>query len=55
MKRGNYRGLKLTDQILKITERIIEKLMRQHVDIDDMQFGFIPGCGAANPIFILRH
>ena len=28
LERGNYRGLKLTDQILKISERNIEKLIR---------------------------
>ena len=51
---GNYRGLKLTDQILKTTERIIEKLIRQQVDIDEMQFGLIPEYGTTNTIFILR-
>ena len=28
LERGKYRGLKLTDQILQIAERIIEKLIR---------------------------
>ena len=28
LQRGNYRELKLTDQILKIAERIIDKLIR---------------------------
>ena len=39
---GFYRGVKLTDQILKIAERTIEKLIRQQVDTDEMQFGFMP-------------
>ena len=43
LQRGNYGGLKLTDKILKISERIMEKLIRQQVDIDKMQFDFIPG------------
>ena len=52
LEKGNSRGLKLTDHILKITGRITEKLVRQQVDIDEMQFGFIPGWGIANAIFI---
>ena len=40
--RGNYRGLKLTDQVLKVLERIIEQLVREFVDINGMQFGFMP-------------
>ena len=43
LEKGNIRGLKLTDHILKITGRITEKLIRQQVDIDEMQFGFMPG------------
>ena len=54
LERGNYRGLKLTDLILKISDKIIEKLIRQQVDIDEMQFSFIPACGTATTIFILR-
>ena len=29
LERGNYRGLRLTGWILKITERVIEMLIRQ--------------------------
>ena len=51
---GNYRGLKLTDQILKIADITIKKLIRQQVNINEMQFGFMPGCRTTNVIFILR-
>ena len=50
LERESYRGVILTDQILKIAERIIEKLIRQQVDFDEMQFGFMPGCGTTNAI-----
>ena len=50
---GNYRGLKLTDQILKTAERIIEKLIRQKTDKDEMHFGFMPGWENINITFIL--
>lgn len=35
LKRGNYRGLKLTDHVLKKAKKVLRKLIRQHVDIDD--------------------
>ena len=54
LEKENYRGLELTDQILKIADRIIEKFMRQQVDIDEIQFGFMPGCKTRNAVFILR-
>ena len=48
LERGNYRGVRLTDQTVKIAERIIEKLIKQQVNIDEMQFAFMPGCGTTN-------
>ena len=51
---GNYRGLKLTEHILKVIERIIEDLIRNIVEIDSMQFGFVPGCGTTDTVFIVR-
>ena len=45
LNRGNYRGLKLTEQVLKVVERVVEELLRDFVNIDDMQFGFCPGRG----------
>ena len=33
LERGNYRAMKITVQILKIAEKIIEKLIRQKTDI----------------------
>ena len=54
LDRGNFRGLKLIDQVLKIVERIIETLIRTRISIDSMQFGFMPGRGTTDAIFILR-
>ena len=39
--RSNYRGLKLTEQVMKVLERIVDGLIRQVVSIDDSQFGFV--------------
>ena len=54
LERGNYRGLKLTVQILKIADRFIQKMTRQQVDIDDMHYGFMPGYLITNVTFISR-
>ena len=54
LERGNYRGLKLTDQVLKVMERVVEQLIRRIVNIDQMQFGFMPGRGTTDAIFVLR-
>ena len=45
LERGNYRGLKLTEQVMKVLERIVDGLIRQVVSTDDSQFGFVPGRG----------
>ena len=54
LERGNYRGLKLTEQVMKILERIVDGLIRQLVSIDDSQFGFVPGRGTTDTIFVVR-
>ena len=50
LDRGNYRSLKLTDKVLKVVERVI----RDCIGFDDMQFGFMPGRGSTDAIFIVR-
>ena len=54
LERGNYRGLKLTEQVMKVPERIVNGLIRQVVSIDDSQFGFVPGRGTTDAIFVIR-
>ena len=51
LDRGNYRGLKLTEQAMKILEKIVDALIRQVVSIDDSQFGFIPGRGTTESLW----
>ena len=51
---GDYRELELTNYILKIVERAMQKLVKQRKGIDKMHFCFMPGCGVTTPIFILR-
>ena len=51
---GNYRGLKLLEVLQKVLERILESQIREQISIDSMQFGFMPGRGSTDAIFILR-
>ena len=53
LDRGNYRGLKLTDQAMKLLERVLDFQIRQMVNIDEMQYGFVPGRGTTDAIFIV--
>ena len=41
LERDNYRGLKLTEQVMKMLEKIVDGLIRQLVSIDDSKFGFL--------------
>ena len=54
LDRGNYRYWKLTEQVLKVVERVNEEIIRECIVINDMQFGFMPGCGTTDAIFIVR-
>ena len=45
LERGSYRGLKLTEEGMKVLERIVDGLIRHMVSIDDSWFGFVPGRG----------
>ena len=54
LNRGNYRGLKLIEQVMKVLERVVEGLIRQRNEIDEMQCGFMSGRGTTDAIFIVR-
>ena len=54
LERGNYRGLKLTEQVMKILEKIVDGLIRQLVSIDNSQFGFVSGRGTTDAIYVVR-
>ena len=53
-ERQNYRGIKLLSHTMKIWERIVDKRVRGEVEVAEEQFGFMPGRGTTNAIFILR-
>ena len=39
---------------MKVLERIVDGLIRQLASIDDSQFGFVPGRGTTDAIFVVR-
>ena len=43
LERGNYRDIKLTDLVMKVTEKVIVQLMRKRISPDEMQFRLMPG------------
>ena len=50
----SYRDIKLMEQPMKVLERLLEKRIRCQLSIDNMQFGFMPGKGTTDAIFIMR-
>ena len=54
LERGSYHSLKLTEQVMKILERIVDGLIRQLVSIDNSQIGFVPGRGTTDALFVVR-
>ena len=54
LERENYRGLKLRNQVMKLLERVLDSFIREMVDTDAMQFGFVPGCVTTDAIFIIH-
>ena len=51
---NTYRGVKLSKHARKIVERVLERRIRELVNIDSMQFGFMPGRGITDALFVTR-
>ena len=50
---GSYR-MKLLERAMKMVERVLERQIRTLVNLNEMQFGFMPGKGTVDAIFIVR-
>ena len=46
--------MELLEHAMKIVERILERRIRTLVNLNEMQFGFLPGKGTVNTIFIVK-
>ena len=51
---GNYWGLKLLDQVMKVLNRVAENFLRQQMHINDMRFGHLLGRSITDAIFTVR-
>ena len=47
-------GIVLLEHAMKVVEKIFEHRIRQQIEIDDMQFGFMKGKGTTDAIFMAR-
>ena len=54
MSCGSHRGVKLPEHAIKIVERVLERRIRTLVNLNKMQFGFMPGKGTVDAIFFMR-
>jgi len=43
MECGSYRGIRLLEHAMKVVEKMFEHRIRQQIEIDDVQFGFMKG------------
>ena len=50
---NTYRRVKLLEHVMKIVERVLERI-RKLVNIDSMPFGFMPGRGTTDALFVVR-
>ena len=51
---GNYRGIKLMEHALKLLERVIDRRVRELVEIKDIQFGFRKGRSTVDAMHIIK-
>ena len=51
---NSNRGIKLLEQAFKLYEKILDGRLREVVGIDKMQYGFMPGRGTVDAVFVLR-
>ena len=49
-----YREIKLLEQAIKIVERALQKRLQDIINLDESQFGFMPGKGTVDAIFVLE-
>ena len=50
---GNYRDLKFTDQVMKLLEQVLNSPNCKMLNMDEMQFTFVPGRSTTDAISIV--
>ena len=51
---NTYGGVKLLEHAMKMVKRVLERRIRELVNINSMQFGFMPGRGTTDALFVVR-
>jgi len=51
---SSYKEIKLLEHAMKVLESVFEHRIRQLIEIDNMQFGFMKGKGTIDTIFVIR-
>ena len=54
MSCGSHRRVKLLEHAIKIVERVLERRKQTSFNLNKMHFGFMPGEGTVDVIFIVR-
>ena len=54
MSCGSYSKVKLQEHAMKIVQRVLERRIQTLINLNKMQFGFKPGKGTVDAIFIVR-
>ena len=54
LNQNSYRGMKLLEHTFKLYEKILVGHLREVVNIDKMQYVFMPGRGMVGVVFVLR-
>ena len=52
MECGSYRAVKLLEHGMKVLERVLERRIRDRVNVNEMQFGFMPERGTIDAILL---
>ena len=51
---NSYRRVKLLEHAMKIVEGVLERRIRELVNIDSIQFGFMSGRGTTYALFVVQ-
>ena len=51
---NSYRGIKLLEHAFELYKKVLDGHWREVVDINRMQYGFMPGRGPVDAVFALR-
>ena len=54
MSCGSYNGIKLLEHAMRIIERVLERRIQTLINLNKIQFGFMPGKGTVDAVFIVR-